>query len=184
MNFPSVDRLTEVIKRYDGWAYRPTGRPAYVAPPVPPWWPAASVYKAGREQQTDCSTFTGGVMAAAFMGFRWSDGDAGRLVVANGLHPWSNTDAAILAGCGYRVDAPVAGYWHLVQAWNGLFGSGAAQTVGHLSRGHSWFWLKEADGTEWIAEASSAVGRVQRVRRTWVQQAEKYETIRIVKLGA
>lgn len=173
--------VIDAIKRYDGWLYATGDQAPYMEPPLAPGVRTACVRQPDQPKRTNCVVMTAGVLLAAYPGANWKRESVGELLIVDSRHPWSNIDEASKAGVGVRVDAPIRGAWHLCQGWRSLSADGTGNPT---SSGHSWLWLVDVDGTEWMAHASSSAGRVVRERRSWdAQRRRRSDEVRIVKLG-
>jgi len=125
----------------------------------------------------DCSSFTAYVLLTAFPLGRWDAERYGELQIFNASEPWSPIDAVERAGVGSRVSAPVAGLWHLTQAWKSL---------APLAGGHARLSYSQPDGGLLVLESTTkrdGVGPTWSAT-TWDALAARYPAgVRAAALG-
>ena len=172
---PADTRIRVVLSRYLGWLYSPGTPigPSYVEAPVSPG--CAWVRKPDQPRQTVCSTFTGGVIGAAYDvhdAAYWLD-----MSIGDGARPFSSIEAVERVGVGQRVQAPVANRWHVSQGWTALVGGRVVKGA----HGHAWLWYGDEQGL--MTHASSSAGRVISEERAWSAQAKRYDEVRIALLS-
>lgn len=182
----STSMLVE-IAWYAGWDYAAknevslVARPSRLAPSQDTWSP-------GRKTKTICCVFVAGELGCVYeQTARWTANAWQRFMVPTD-DPWGMLDESVEAGIGTLfTGVPQSNRWYVVQGWNGLIDGKIVAS----SRGHQWLsW-----GPDLIIEATTLTdedgdgssddpGQVAWRHRSWVDQAKRYEEVRLVELRA
>ena len=136
-----------------GWHY------AVAEPSVAYDSPAIPRSMIARNHGTNCSTMTASLLTSVFADSPWTGREYRDLQVFSDRLP-DSPDSPIKAvermGFGIRVNAPIAGRWHLVQGWRSL---------GSRPSGHAFLMLAERDGLT-VLEVTSIANYGPRYKKT------------------
>jgi hypothetical protein len=189
----STRMLTE-IAWYVGWDYTDFKAPGAVALVArgSRLAPAGVTWAKGKQTDTVCCVFLGGVVGCVYDTARgtvpaaaWTPKAWSRFMVPAD-EPWGMITESVAAGIGTEFHGtPVAGAWYLVQGWSGLVNG--AVVAG--SKGHQWLqWGPDlmAEATTYTDENadgySTDPGAVAWRHRAWSVQAGRFDTVRLVAL--
>lgn len=82
-----------------------------------PGFPPSLLRQGETQLGIDCSSLGAYVLVTATPGGLWTEELYAMLQIFDPADPWSPITATERAGVGSRVDAPVAGLWHVTQRW-------------------------------------------------------------------
>lgn len=127
-------------------------------------------------RELNCSVLVDAIVRRVYPRARLSARD---MMIGDLERPWSAIDALVASGVATRAgDIPPARQWAVCQGWRRLDQAGHV-TPGR-SRGHTWLWWADEDGSR-ILEATSA-SRPWWRRQVWAEQVAPYDEVRVCAL--